>query len=198
MRVSFLVDVRMKSLAPRVLRFWFGQGADRGKPHKRWFEKDPGFDAEVARRFRSLHDRLSTNLDWLDTAPGCLARILVLDQFPRHIYRGSAQAFSSDALALEAAKQMVAKGWDRSLLPVERMFAYLPFEHSESLSDQDRACELCAALQAFPETADVHRYALAHREVIQRFGRFPHRNAALGRPSTPEEVEFLKQPGSSF
>lgn len=188
----------MTSLAPDVLSFWFGEGAERGKPHKRWFEKDPAFDAEVASRFRNLYDRLSTNRDWLDAAPQCLARILVLDQFPRHIYRGSAQAFSSDAPALEAARHMVAKGWDRSLLPVERMFAYLPFQHSESLADQERACELHQPLKAFPETADTERYAIAHRDIIRRFGRFPHRNAALGRASTPEEIEFLKQPGSSF
>jgi uncharacterized protein (DUF924 family) len=188
----------VKSLAPQVLSFWFGEGAERGKPHKRWFEKDPAFDAEVARRFRSLHDKLSTNLDWLDAAPRCLARILVLDQFPRHIYRGTARAFSTDASALEAARHMVAKGWDRGLLPVERMFAYLPFEHSESLEDQERACAICEALEVFPETADVYRYAVAHRGIIRLFGRFPHRNAALGRKSTPEELAFLKLPGSGF
>lgn len=188
----------MTSLAPDVLDFWFGESAERGKPHKRWFEKDPAFDAEVARRFRSLHDRLSTNLDWLDPAPQCLARIVVLDQFPRHIYRGMAGAFSTDSLALEAARHLAAKGWDRSLLPVERMFAYLPFQHSESLADQERAIELYRPLKGFPETADTDRYAVAHRDIIRRFGRFPHRNAALGRTSTAEELEFLKLPGSSF
>jgi uncharacterized protein (DUF924 family) len=190
----------MKSLASEVLRFWFGEGAEHGKRHKRWFEKDPAFDAQVTRRFRALHGQMlgGEHRAWLDEPRTCLARILVLDQFPRHMYRGSARAFSSDALALEAAKHLVAEGWDRELLPVERMFAYLPYEHSESLEDQERACELCKPLEVFAETADTHRYALAHRGIVRRFGRFPHRNAALGRESTADEIEFLKLPGSSF
>jgi uncharacterized protein (DUF924 family) len=190
----------MKSLAPAVLNFWFGEGAEYGKTHKRWFEKDPGFDALVGERFGALHEAMSAgkHRDWLEEPHACLARIIVLDQFPRHIHRGSARTFATDTLALEAAKHLVAKGWDRELLPVERVFAYLPFEHSESLEDQERACALCEALKAFPDVADTHRYALAHRDIIRRFGRFPHRNAALGRASTPEEIEFLKQPGSSF
>ena len=188
----------MKSLAPQILRFWFGDGADYGKVHKRWFEKNLGFDAEVRERFLPVHEQQTVDREWLDAPRDCLARIIVLDQFPRHIYRGDARAFSTDALALEAAKHLAGQGWDRGLLPVERMFAYLPFEHSESLADQERACELCSALNAFTQTADTHRWALAHRDIVHRFGRFPHRNAALGRPSTPEEVAFLKQPGSSF
>lgn len=190
----------MKSLAPQILQFWFGQGADHGKAHKRWFEKDKAFDAEVARRFGALHEemRQGKHRGWVGDAPSCLARIIVLDQFPRHIHRGTALAFSTDLQALDAARHLVAKGWDRAMLPVERMFAYLPFEHSETLTDQDRACELCAPLGAFPETAEVPRYAQAHRDIVRRFGRFPHRNAALGRVSTAEEVEFLKQPGSGF
>lgn len=188
----------MKSLAPEVLHFWFGEGADYGKLHKRWFEKDPAFDAEVRSRFSQLHARQTREGDWLEAPHDCLARIIVLDQFPRHIYRGTPRAFSSDPLALQAARHLVDKGWDRGMLPVERMFAYLPFQHSESLADQERAAELYEPLQAFAETADTGRYAIAHRDIIRRFGRFPHRNAALGRASTPEEVEFLKQPGSSF
>lgn len=181
-----------------VLSFWFGEGDDYGTVHKRWFEKDPAFDAEVRRRFLQVHEQQTLSREWLDHPRDCLARTIVLDQFPRHIYRGSARAFSSDALALEAAKHLVGKGWDRDLLPVERMFAYLPYEHSESLPDQERACKLCESLKAFPEVADTHGYALAHRDIIRRFGRFPHRNAVLGRASTAEEVDFLKQPGSSF
>ena len=190
----------MKSLAPQVLKFWFGQGADYGKVHKRWFEKDRAFDIEVTSRFGPLHDAMleGKHREWLDHPRDCLARIIVLDQFPRHIYRSTARAFSSDALALEAAKHLVSKGWDRDLLPAERMFAYLPYEHSEAIADQDRACELCEPLKAFPETVEAHRYALAHREIIRRFGRFPHRNALLGRASTAEEIKFLQQPGSSF
>lgn len=190
----------MKSLAPEVLHFWFGEGAEYGKRHKRWFEKNVEFDAEVAKRFGPVHEDMlaGKHRDWLEARRPCLARIIVLDQFPRHIHRGTARAFSGDALALEAAKHLLGKGWGRKLLPVERMFAYLPFEHSESLEDQERACELCEALLAFPEVADTHRYAVAHRDIIRRFGRFPHRNEVLGRASTPEEVEFLKQPGSAF
>jgi len=188
----------MKSLAPEVLKFWFGEDAEYGKAHKRWFEKDPALDEVIRRRFTDLHRHQAMTRDWLREPRECLARIIVLDQFPRHLYRGTARAFSTDALALEAAKHLVGEGWDRDLLPVERQFAYLPFEHSESLEDQERACTLCEALTPFPETADTHRYALAHRDVIRRFGRFPHRNAALGRASTPEEIEFLRQPGSGF
>jgi len=190
----------MESLAPQVLGFWFGEGAEYGKAHKRWFEKDPGFDALVTQRYQALHREMlqGRHRDWLGEPRACLARIIVLDQFPRHVYRGTARAFSTDALALQAAGKLVAEGWDRTLLPVERMFAYLPFQHSESLADQERACELYESLKTFPEGADSHRYALAHRDIIRRFGRFPHRNAALARPSTPEEIEFLKQPGSSF
>lgn len=188
MQVSFL----------EVLAFWFGEGADYGARHKRWFEKDAAFDAEVRRRFAPLHEQQTLDREWLGEPRACLARIIVLDQFPRHIYRGTARAFSSDPLALEAARHLVDKGWDRELLPVERMFAYLPFQHSESLQDQERACALYQPLKAFPETADTDRYAVAHRDIIRRFGRFPHRNAALGRPSTAQEIDFLKQPGSSF
>jgi len=184
--------------AEDVLAFWFGSGADYGKRHKRWFEKDAAFDTEVARRYRGLYDELALNLTWLDSARECLARIVVLDQVPRQMFRGTARAFAADPLALQAAQLAVERGYDRALLPVERLFLYLPFEHSESLADQVRACELCAPLAGFAETDDVYRYALAHRSIIERFGRFPHRNSILGRESTPQEIEFLKQPGSSF
>jgi len=184
--------------AQEVLDFWFGRGADLGKRHKRWFEKDAAFDAEIAGRFLHVYEALTRSPAWLDQPRPCLARIVVLDQFPRQMFRGKPRAFISDPLALEAARWTVEQGYDRGLLPVERLFVYLPFEHSESLADQERACELTAPLAAFPETNDVLRYAIAHRDIIRRFGRFPHRNAILGRTSTPEELEFLKQPGSSF
>ena len=141
---------------------------------------------------------LAGNRDWLEPARDCLARIIVLDQFPRQMFRGNARAFAADSLALEAAKLAVGRAYDQALLPVEKLFVYLPFEHSEVLADQLRACELTAPLARFPETDDVYRYACAHRDIVQRFGRFPHRNAILGRVSTPDEIEFLKQPGSSF
>jgi uncharacterized protein (DUF924 family) len=181
-----------------VLGFWFGSGADHGKSHKRWFEKNAAFDAQITRHFLGLYERLAGEREWLDAPKDCLARIIVLDQFPRQMFRGNPRAFAADALALEAARIAVDRGYDRALLPVEKLFVYLPFEHSESLADQLRACELTEPLAAFAETNDVYRYAIAHRDIIRRFGRFPHRNAILGRVSTPEEIEFLKQPGSSF
>jgi uncharacterized protein (DUF924 family) len=183
-----------------VLLFWFGPAAERGKPQKRWFVKNPAFDREVRERFLSLYEEAAAGkLAHLKETPAdCLALVLLLDQFPRNMFRGSARAFASDPLALEAASHAVAQGFDRAMLPVERMFIYLPFEHSEALADQLKACELNKALDAHPETNDVYRYALLHRDIIQRFGRFPHRNAILGRASTPEELEFLKGPGSSF
>ena len=187
-------------LARQVLDFWFGTAENYGKRHKRWFAKEPGFDAELRGRFAPLLAALAAGAhrDWLDEPRACLARILVLDQFPRQIHRGTAQAFATDSLALQAARHALGQHYDRDLLPVERLFAYLPFEHSESLADQELACELMQPLAQHAETEDVFRYALAHRDIIARFGRFPHRNAVLGRRSTAAEIEFLKQPGSAF
>jgi uncharacterized protein (DUF924 family) len=192
--------VTADSLVSEVLEFWFGRGADYGRRHKRWFEKDPAFDEQIRDRFSSLLDGMLSgkHREWLAEPHACLARIVALDQFPRQIHRGSARAFAADALALEAARHAVAQRYDVGLLPVERLFIYLPFEHSESLADQERACERMRPLADFPETDDALRYAEAHRAIVARFGRFPHRNAALGRPSTAEELQFLKQPGSAF
>ncbi len=183
-----------------VLLFWFGGPGEHGKRHKRWFEKSAAFDRAVRERFLAAYEAAAGGglARWKDAARDCLALILLLDQFPRHMFRGTPRAFAADPPALEAARHALAQGYDRTLLPVERLFAYLPFEHSEALADQLRACELTRALEAFEETADAYRYALAHRDIIRRFGRFPHRNAVLGRTSTPEEIEFLAQPGSSF
>jgi uncharacterized protein (DUF924 family) len=183
-----------------ILRFWFGTGDAYGKRHKRWFEKDARFDAEVTARFGDVLAQISAgaHADWLDEPASCLAYILVLDQFSRHIFRGSARAFAGDPLALRAARHALEQRFDEAMLPVERLFLYLPFEHSEALEDQDRACALMEKLVTFPETDDALRYAEAHRAVIARFGRFPHRNAALRRTSTSEELQFLKQPGSAF
>jgi uncharacterized protein (DUF924 family) len=186
--------------AAKVLHFWFGEPPEYGTRLKRWFVKDATFDASCRDLFLFLYEELASGAhrQWLEHPADCLARVIVLDQFPRNIFRGTPRAFAADALALEAARHGIAQGYDRELTPAEKLFAYLPFEHSESLEDQVRACELNAPLAAFPETHDAHRYAVAHRDIIARFGRFPHRNAILGRTSTPEEVEFLKQPGSSF
>ena len=183
----------MKILASEVLRFWFGEGADYGVVHKRWFEKNPAFDAEVRERFLGVYESQLVSREWLAQPHPCLARIIVLDQFPRNMFRGTPRAFATDATALAAARHALAAGYDRDWLPVEKIFAYLPFEHSEALADQQRACELMR-----PLGGEQYDYALRHKAIIERFGRFPHRNAILGRASTPEEVEFLKQPGSGF
>jgi uncharacterized protein (DUF924 family) len=189
-----------QSSGTEVLLFWFGPAAEWGKPHKRWFTKSDAFDREVRERFLPLHEEAAAGrLSHLrESAADCLALILLLDQFPRNMFRGTPRAFATDPLALETARHAVDRGFDRGLLPVERLFVYLPFEHAETLAHQERSCELTKALDAYPETNDVYRYALAHRDIIRRFGRFPHRNAILGRTSTPEELEFLKEPGSSF
>ena len=177
-----------------VLRFWF----DRDR--KAWFEKNPAFDAEIHGRFLPLYERaLKEELEsWRQEPASCLALVILLDQFPRNMFRGTAKAFAADALARATARVILDKGWDKAMTPDERMFAYLPFEHSESLADQELCLALMTEISLFPETADLPKWAEAHLVIIRRFGRFPHRNAALGRPSTGEEIEFLKQPGSSF
>lgn len=184
--------------AHEVLQFWFGDTP--GERRKAWFVKDPGFDAEIRARFLVLHETAARGEleDWNYASKSALALIVVTDQFPRNMFRGESRAFATDALALATARHLIASGWDRALSPVERMFAYLPFEHSEMLADQERSLELFAPLVAFEETKDTPDYARRHWEIVKRFGRFPHRNAALGRPGTPEEIEFLKQPGSGF
>jgi uncharacterized protein (DUF924 family) len=196
----YLPDEAADRDAGEVLRFWFGEPPEYGRRLKRWFEKDPAFDRAVQARFLGLHEEIArgARTSWLARPAECLARILVLDQFPRNMFRGSPRAFATDAPALEAARHAIAQGYDRSLLPVERLFVYLPFEHAESLEEQQRACALFAPLAHYPETDDALRYAIAHRDIVRRFGRFPHRNAVLGRPGTAEEIEFLKGPGSSF
>jgi uncharacterized protein (DUF924 family) len=185
----------MPDLAPpeEVLRFWFDAP-------KSWFAKEESFDAAIRERFLPLYEQAAAGLlaHWKDAPGSCLALILVLDQFPRNMFRGTARAFAADALALDAARHAVASGHDRAMLPAQRVFVYLPFEHSESLDDQTRGCELTQPLAAFPDSADAHHYALAHRDIVRRFGRFPHRNAILGRANRPEEIEFLKGPGSRF
>ena len=183
-----------------MLLFWFGPPAERGKAHKRWFVKDPAFDAEIRDRFLPLYEeaRAGRRAHWKAQPADGLALVIVLDQFPRNMFRGTPRAFESDPLALEAARQAVERGFDRDMPAVERLFLYLPFEHSERLADQELACELMQPLEALQPELDAYRYAVLHRDIVARFGRFPHRNAVLGRPSTPEEIAFLKGPGSSF
>ena len=184
----------------QVLSFWFGNKIEYGKRRKEWFSKDAAFDAAIRERFLALYEAAAHGdlARWQDESGDCLALIVLLDQFPRNMVRGSARAFASDGRALDAARHALALGYDREMLPVERMFTYLPFEHSEALKDQLLCLGLMRPLEEFEETNDVYQYAVRHHEIIARFGRFPHRNEALGRPSTPEELEFLKQPGSGF
>lgn len=183
-----------------VLDFWFGSGAERGRSHARWFRKDAAFDEAIRARFLPLVEQAAGGgLDaWRSAPESALALIVVLDQFPRNLFRETARAFATDAAARAVARQVIEAGWDTAMRPVERQFVYLPLEHSESLADQDECHRLMLALAAFPETAGLHEWAEKHRVIIRRFGRFPHRNAALGRESTPEEIEFLATPGSRF
>jgi uncharacterized protein (DUF924 family) len=187
-----------------VLDFWFLPIGSRGHNTQRaeWFRKDDAFDRQIFQQFGdAVEDALAGGLrQWDDEGTqGALARIIVLDQFTRNIYRGTAKAFAGDALALEAAQALDDSGANQTLPPVQRGFAFLPFEHAENLSLQLRSVDLYEMLAADAAGyAGMLDYAKRHYDVIRRFGRFPHRNAILGRESTPEEVEFLKQPGSGF
>jgi len=188
--------------AADVLAFWFGTRDDEtcGQARREWFVKDPAFDARISGRFGSLiEEALGGGLQaWRTTPEGALARIIVLDQFTRNVFRGSARMFAGDALALEAARGLVDAGRDRELAALQRVFCYLPFEHAENLADQERAVLLFETLRDDPHAGGMLEWASRHRDVIRRFGRFPHRNAILGRASSAAEIEFLKQPGSSF
>ena len=162
-----------KSTIADVLLFWFGPDDERGTPQKRWFVKNDALDREIRRRFLPLHEEAAagTLAHLKENAADCLALVVLLDQFPRNMFRGTPQAFATDRLALELARYAVARGFDRDLLAVERLFFYLPFEHSESLADQDRACELTRPLDLLEPGLEAYRYALAHRDIIRRFGR---------------------------
>lgn len=190
------------SKAEEVLAFWFGREGDPGYGERRdvWFAKDEDFDREVRERFADDYERAAEgDLDhWEDAPRSSLALILLLDQVPRNLFRGDPRSFATDDKALSAARRALERGFDGELEKVMRWFVYLPFEHSENLEDQHRSVGLFRSLGDDPDSAYVTDYALRHGEVVERFGRFPHRNEVLGRPSTPEEVEFLKEPGSAF
>lgn len=185
-----------------ILRFWFGDSPDpnSGKPQPAWFIKNSTFDQEIRTRFLSTYELAATNqLDFWQNSPlSCLALIITLDQFPRNLFREKPEAFATDEKALKIAKYALEQRYDQQMLMVQRAFIYLPFEHSENLADQHRSVELFASLKDDPNTASMFDYAIAHFNIIQKFGRFPHRNAILGRPSTATELEFLTQPNSSF
>lgn len=184
--------------AQAVIDFWFGP---RDEARADWFRADAAFDAQIRQRFATLIDAAVADglRDWDRSPDGALARVLLLDQFTRNVFRHTPRAFSGDALALAAATSLVTKGNDRSLPPLRRWFVYLPFEHAESRAVQAESMRLFTALaHEHPAMADALEWARRHQVVVERFGRFPHRNAVLGRISTPEEEAFLREPGSRF
>lgn len=180
-----------------VLQFWY---SDRARPL--WFEKDRAFDEEIRARFGSaVHEaQLGGLAEWRSSAEGALALLLLIDQFARNLYRGTAKAFLGDALAREIASEAIARGFDKRYPFPDRLFFYLPFEHCETLANQDRFIALLTGcLREFGDVAAEYlEYGHKHRRIIARFGRFPHRNEALGRETTEAEAEFLKGPDSSF
>jgi uncharacterized protein (DUF924 family) len=188
-----------------VLRFWFAEPqtpqAQYAQRRKLWFGKNPEFDRTIGARFQSLSEQAAEGRlqHWQASPLGSLALIVLLDQFPRNMFRDTPRAFATDGLARAVAQHSLSQAFDRALEPIQRIFVYLPLEHSENLDDQRQSVQLFTALAAEnPELADCLDYALKHQVVIERFGRFPHRNRILGRSSTPAEIEFLQQPGSSF
>lgn len=174
-----------------VLAFWFEELTPDD-----WFGGGEAVDNRIRDRFLALHEALRDDVpeSWRATARGMLAAVIALDQFPRNLYRGDPRAFAADPVALALATEAIERGLDRTMTHDERKFLYLPFEHSEDPSVQARSVELFAAL----EDEETTGYAIRHQEIIDRFGRFPHRNEVLGRESTPEELAFLKEPDSSF
>jgi uncharacterized protein (DUF924 family) len=171
-----------------LIGFWRAAGFER------WFEKDEAFDAAFRDRYLALHEAAARgDLDgWAESADGALALILLLDQFPRNAFRGTARMYATDPAALDIARKAVAAGFDTTIDPELRVFVYLPFEHSENLADQERCVALSASLGG-----EVRKASLEHLDIIQRFGRFPHRNEILGRETTPEEKAFLEAGGFS-
>jgi uncharacterized protein (DUF924 family) len=174
-----------------VVNFWFEE-----LPRAAWFEKSEATDEAIRSRFSAPHSDLMARNGEIDRSNplALLAAIIVLDQFSRNMFRGTSHAFASDPIALQLARDVVGRGFDKAMAKDQRLFVYLPYVHSENASDQARSIELMAGI----EDAELTKYAIAHKVIIDRFGRFPHRNAILGRLSTDEEIAFLKEPNSSF
>lgn len=172
-----------------ILDFWFVETTPQ-----QWFQISEEFDQTIRDKFLKLYEQAADGQmdDWQKNADGCLALCLLLDQFPRNMFRGEAKAYATDKKALLISKQAIHKGFDTILNPVQRRFLYLPFEHSENLPDQKRSVELFKSMEKDDPLG--YEYALRHLEVIEKFGRFPGRNKALGRENTPEEQEYLKDP----
>jgi uncharacterized protein (DUF924 family) len=184
-----------------VLGFWFGNEGDDGYGEFReeWFRKDAAFDEEIRERFLGLYEEAAAGKhdDWREDARGAAALVIVLDQFPRNMFRDDPRTYEADGKAREAARYAVERALDRELRPLERWFLYMPFMHSEEIEDQRLALDLFRNVGKVGE-ADPVPYAEGHAEIVERFGRFPHRNAILGRETTVEEAKFLRGPGSSF
>ncbi len=192
----------MDPLIPSILDFWFGApgSAESGRTRDVWFKKDADFDGTIRTRFgEAMALALAGGYgEWCMSADGALARVLLLDQFTRNAFRDTPRAFAGDERALATAQDAIARGHDRALDRLGRWFLYLPFEHAEDAAMQRRALELYEALAAETGEHAPLEWAQKHAEVVFRFGRYPHRNEILGRASTPEELEFLAQPGSRF
>ncbi len=184
-------DTASPAEAQSVLDFWFEESTP-----EQWFKKDDGFDAAVRERFAALYGQAAAGeLEaWRDTAAGCLALVIVLDQFPRNLFRGDPRSFGTDAAARAVLRHGLDKGFDDGLSFRQKQFLYMPLMHGEDRDEQAQSVALYTALG----DEDTLKFAVAHRDIVDRFGRFPHRNEVLGRETTPEEAAFLKQPGSSF
>ncbi len=176
-----------------VLLFWFNETQPA-----QWFQKNPAFDDLIRTRFLMSYEMAAGGLcdSWKDDAKGCLALCILLDQMPRNMFRDTPRAFATDEKALLVARHAVARGFDALLTPVERTFLYLPYEHSEEITDQKKSVALFETIKN--EEPLAYDYALRHYEVIDKFGRFPHRNKILGRESTPEELVYLADPAAGF
>lgn len=179
-----------------ILSFWF---APEVIAKNRWFKSDPAFDAKMREDFGADTEKAASgDYDaWAETPDGALALLLTLDQFPRNLYRGTPRAFATDGKAQGIAADAVARGFDQQTIPERRVFFYLPFEHAESVELQEKCVALCAALGRLG-FAEYARYAERHAEIIRQFGRFPHRNAILGRTNTPEESAYLAEHPNEF
>ena len=192
----------MPSRSAEVLEFWFGREDDPeyGRFRDEWFRKDPEFDARITARFADLYEEAAAGgLDgWREAAESCLALVIVLDQFPRNMFRGDGRTHAEDDRALGVSRYAVEHALDRELPAFQRMFLYMPFMHSESAEDQRLSVQLFERLAEEDGAPDVVSYAVGHRDIVERFGRFPHRNEILGRETTPEEAVFLATEGSSF
>jgi uncharacterized protein (DUF924 family) len=187
-----------KAIVDNILAFWFGEpnSPDYGEPKSFWWKSTPEIDRDIKDTYEGIYNKaLAGELAGLmETPKGCLTLVLIFDQFPRNMFRGTKAVYETDEKALEISKAAIAKGFDMVLPIIECKFLYMPFMHSEKLEDQEEAVKLFDALG---EESSIE-YANDHRDIVARFGRFPHRNIILGRTSTPEEIDFLKEPGSSF